>query len=222
MKRWQSDFQRGRQALSKHDAGSALVLFSRSLQDCPVSDRTSLSRILFYLGLALQRLGLANSAVHSWIAAQRTKKGQLTEKLLRRFANSYGMAKQCSCEQDDWQAFYSIQLMRYLRGFNKRTLTSETERCLLGDLIKQYWLGLCSSDVLEGKSPEEKCEIFKAARIDFPLFYLPQDRESLLRVDFQAKRRLAGSDRCFCGSGLPFLSCCGRTPGEDELSIGLF
>ena len=37
--------------------------------------------------------------------------------ILERFANSYGMAKQCCGDLDDWQAFYSIHLLRYLRGF---------------------------------------------------------------------------------------------------------
>jgi hypothetical protein len=222
MECWRGDYHRGIHALARHDPAAAAMHLSRALKDCPVSSRRSLSQLLFYLGVALQRLGLSNSAIRAWIAAQRAHKLRRNRELLERYANHYGMAKQSCDDLDDWQAFYSIQLMRYLRGFNKRTLTSSTERSMLREIIHQHWAGLLKSGVLAGRRPEEKSEIFRAARIDYPLFYMGEEKEPVLRVNFETGKRFKPGDRCFCGSGLPFLACCGRTPGEDELSIGIF
>jgi hypothetical protein len=222
MECWTGDFHRGIHALARHDPAAAAMHLSRALKDCPVSSRRNLSQLLFYLGVALQRLGLSNSAIRAWIAAQRAHKLRRNRELLERYANHYGMAKQRCEDLDDWQAFYSIQLMRYLRGFNKRSLTSTAERSMLREIIRQHWASLIQSGALGGRSPEEKSEIFRAARIDFPLFYKGEETQPVLRVNFETGKKLKPGDRCFCGSGLPFLACCGRTPGEDELSIGIF
>ena len=199
-----------------------MLFFSRALHVCPVNRSEDLARLLYYLGIALKRLGLSNSAVRSWIAAHRIKRQRHSQELLERFANSYGMAKQDCPDQDDWQAFYSMQLMRYMRGFNRRTLSNEAERSMLLDIIRNYWDKLKASGRLEGKSPGEKSEIFKNTCIDFPLFFRGDPADAVLRVDFGTGRKLRPGDKCFCGSGLSYLSCCGRTPGEDELIIGIF
>jgi uncharacterized protein YchJ len=222
MECWKGDFHRGIHALARHDPAAAAMYLSRALKECPVSSRRSLSRLLFYLGVALQRLGLSNSAIRAWIASQRSRKLRRNRELLQRYANPYGMAKQGCDDLDDWQAFYSLQLTRYLRGFNKRTLTSATERSMLQEIIRERWTALKQSGVLEGRSPEEKSVVFRATRIDYPLFYMSDEKDPVLQVNFETGKKFRPGDRCFCGSGLPFLACCGRTPGEDELSIGIF
>jgi hypothetical protein len=222
MERWQIDIHRGIWRLSRHDPGGAVLHFARALQACPVSRSDDLAKLLYYLGVALNRLGLSNSAVRSWIAAHRTRRQRHTHDLLIRFSNSYGMAKQ-SCEDlDDWQAFSSIQLMRYLRGFNRRTLSSEAERSMLLEIIRSYWDKLKASGALEDRTPAEKSEIFKKTCIDFPLFFQGNIADPVVQVDFARGRKVNPGDKCFCGSGLPYLACCGRTPGEDELMIGVF
>jgi hypothetical protein len=222
MELWRTDIHRGMRRLSRHDPGGAVLYFSRALQGCPVSRSEELARLLFYLGIALRRLGFCNSAVRSWIAAHRTRKQRHTLELLERFANSYGMAKQGCQDLDDWQAFYSTQLLRYLRGFKRRAVSSEAERHMLYDLIRLEWDQLKHSGVLTGKSAEEKSEIFRNTHVDFPLFSQAPTEDTVVRVDFKRGRRLKPGDTCFCGSGLPYLACCGRTPGEDELTIGIF
>jgi hypothetical protein len=89
------------------------------------------------------------------------------------------MAKQDCEAQDDWQAFYSIQLMRYLRGFKKRTLSNSSERSMIYDVIQEAWTELQSSGRLDGRSSGEKCEIFQNTKIDFPLFAEAQVGRSL-------------------------------------------
>src|SRR5512136_371569 len=104
---WHSDFHRGVTAMSRHDPGRAVGHFARALRDCPVARPRELSRLLYYLGMALRRLGFPNSAVRSWLAAQRAHRGRQTRELLARFANDYGMARQRSLDLDDWQAYYA-------------------------------------------------------------------------------------------------------------------
>ncbi len=217
-----ADLNRGIRLLSKHDPESAILYFSRALSDCPVSNSAELSKILYYMGIALKRLGLSNSAIRSWLSSLRVKRRKNTKRMLNRFSNSYGMAKQDSVEMDDWKAFYSIHLMRYMRGFNKSTLTSECERNCLKEIILAHWRKLVDSGVLTGRTPEEKSEIFKSTEIDFPLFFYGHIDDTVIRVNFQAGRKLKAEDTCFCGSGLPFCACCGRILGEDELTFGLF
>jgi hypothetical protein len=220
MECWSSDFHRGVIALSRHDPGSAVGHFSRALRECPVDRNRELARLLYYLGMALRRLGFPNSAVRTWITSQRARRHRQTRELIQRFANGYGMAKQRSGDLDDWQAFYAMQVKRYLRCFGKHAFSNAEERCVVADIIRDTWLMLRAGGALEGKSTAEKSLLFQAANIDFPLFH--QIEEPVLRVDFRSGERLCGGSPCFCGSGLPFQACCGRTPGEDELNVGFF
>ncbi len=222
MDRWLGDFHRGVRALSAHDASTAVMCFSRAVQRCPVSKANDLTRLLYYLGIALRKAGYSSSAIRSWVASQKMKKRKHTRTLLDRYCNGYGMAKQSCEDQDDWQAFYSIQLIRYLRGFNKRTLTSRSEQAMLKEIIWESWSKLKASGVLEDHTAQEKCEIFRKTQIDFPLFYHSRISDPVVAVNFAAGRKVKAEDDCPCGSGLPYHCCCGRTPGEDELAIGLF
>ena len=222
MDRWIVDYHRGIRHLSGHDPAGAIAFFSRAVQACPLSRSEELTKALYYLGVALQRVGYGNSAIRSWVISHRMKKSRHTRALLDRFCNEYGMAKQDCEAHDDWQAFYSIQLMRYLRGFKKLTLSDHAERSMIVDIVREAWNGLVASGALEGRTPEEKYEIFKSTKIEFPLFYYSRLRNPLVRVNFSEGRRYKAGDPCPCGSGLQYCCCCGRNPGEEELSIGLF
>lgn len=222
MDRWQGDFHRGIRYLSGHDPASAVLYLSRAVQNCPISRGGELTRSLYYLGIALRRVGYSNSAIRSWVASQKVRKRKHTRALLDRFCNGYGMAKQ-GCEvQDDWQAFYSIQLSRYLRGFKKRTLSKGSERSMIYDIIQEAWKELQRSGRLDGCSSEGKRDIFQNTKIEFPLFYFGRLQDPVVRVNFDRGRKLRSGDPCPCGSGLQYCCCCGRNPGEDELAIGLF
>jgi hypothetical protein len=222
MDRWTVDFHRGIRYLSEHDPNSAILYLSRAVQGCPVNRSEQLTKALYYLGVALKRIGYSNSAIRSWVTSHKMKKSRHTRELLDRFCNEYGMAKQDSEAQDDWQAFYSVQLMRYLRGFRKRTLSDRVERSMIADIVREAWKRLRDSGVLQGCTPEEKYEIFQKTKIDFPLFYYGRLRDPVVRINFSEGRRYKAQDPCACGSGLPYCCCCGRNPGEEELSAGLF
>jgi hypothetical protein len=222
MDRWTVDFHRGIRYLSGHDPASAVLYFSRAVQGCPVRRSEELTKALYYLGVALKRVGYSNSAIRSWVISHRMKKSRHTRALLERFCNDYGMAKRDCEAEDDWQAFYSIQLMRYLRGFKKRTLSDRIERSVIRDIVREAWERLQDSGALQGCSPEQKYEIFQKTTIDFPLFYYGRLKDPVVQVNFSEGRRTSSGDPCPCGSGLPYRYCCGRSPAEEELTIGLF
>lgn len=229
MRSWLNDLQRGIDNLSRHKPGKALNYLQRALKDCPPANTQELSRIFFYLGITLKKLGLKDSALKSWNAGRKIKKRGYSDKMLQRFTNGYGMAKQETDEKNDWHAFFSIHLERYLLSKKSRRLGSEPEKDMIRELIHDHWVELRKTEILAGKSDEEKLKIFKKVKIVFPFFVIPESFLSpdicegfTIPVDFSGKRRLSYYDRCICGSGLPYFKCCGRTPGVGELVNGLF
>jgi hypothetical protein len=220
---WQISFSRGKLSLARHHPESALKSFEAALAACPVEQNKDLARILCYLGVTFNRLGMANCALKSWSAGQKIDKRGYSGKLLKRFANSYGMARQRSEELDDWKAFYSVHLTRYLSMKKSRKLGTEAEKDMIWDLILEGWKELKSAAALHHMSSEEKMKLFVAYKIVFPFFNVPVagDFEQAIPVDFNRRRRISFEDLCFCGSGLPYSICCGRTPGEDEIINGV-
>ena len=181
-------------------------------------------RVCFYLGVALRRVGYSQSAIKSWTTCLRLNKRGHTRKLLARFTNCYGMDRQDTTEADDWQAFYSIQAARYLICKNKRTFSTMAEQDMISDLVHDAWERIGESSELIGKTVCEKMTAFRAVRIVFPSIQLSEPRNSgpVISVNFQTKQRVGVGDRCACGSGLPHMLCCGRTPGKEELLSGIF
>jgi hypothetical protein len=134
------------------------------------------------------------------------------------------MERQGSEERDDWKAFASIQVTRYLLSKNKRTFSTQAEQDMIYDLVLDHWRLLHETGELRDHSPCEKLEVFRKTRIVFPTAVIaePHINSPVIAVNFQTRRRIRLDDRCSCGSGLPFMLCCGRTVGEEELLSGLF
>ncbi|RKX77487.1 MAG: hypothetical protein DRP87_09105 [Spirochaetes bacterium] len=223
MESWKRDLHKGIEQLSRHDPVRALKFFKTALEGCPALKGRELARLLFYLGITLIRLGMADSALKSWLTARKIYKNSYSAKMVKRFTNQYGMAKQNSDEMDDWKAFYAIQLKKYIRNKKSGRMSTFAERDMVHDLIYEYWKRLKDSGVLNEKTCYEKIRIFRKMKIIFPSMLVPDTtEEKLVPVSFYKKRRLVGNDRCYCGSGLSFGVCCGRTPGEREILNGLF
>ena len=86
-----------------------------------------------------------------------------------------------------------------------------------------YWKSMERSGALAGKGACEKRDLFRRMQIVFPTVVLAErDSECLVAVNFRTQRRVSDQERCFCGSGLPFALCCGRTVGSEELLNGSF
>ncbi|MEW5817783.1 MAG: hypothetical protein AB1798_20605, partial [Spirochaetota bacterium] len=220
--------QRGKDYLAKHKPENALKSFKKALETCPVQHGKDLSKVLFYLGVTLNKLGMPDIALKSWVASLKIVKTSYSGKMLKRFSNEYGMARQENEEQNDWAAFYSIQLAKYLRSKRTGKIGTIAEKDMIRDLIFDYWKDLKTGGSLDAKSSEEKIEIFQRFEIVFPFIIIPNHIQSRnfvndpIAVNFNHKKRVSPGSRCFCGSGLMYNLCCGRTPGEDELLNGVF
>ena len=223
MQTWQSDIKKGVRHLSHHQPDKALGFFCKALERCPVAQSRSLSRLLFYLGVTLRRLGCVDSAVKSWLLSYKLTKDSFSLKMIQRYANTYGMAKQADEERDDWRAFFSLQLSRYLVTKKHRRFSCDAERDMVRDLIYDHWRQLKKRHLLSGRSPEEKEKLFQSVKIVFPFVVVPDQLiHPVVHVDFRHSRKVELHDRCPCGSGLSFMACCGRIPGERELLSGIY
>ncbi len=218
---WQTKLNKGKYFLSRHKPCNALKSFYKALRDCPISKGRELSRLLFYLGITLKRLGYMNPAIKSWMASQKLKKCKYSLKLVKRFINEYGMERQSCTEMDDWKAFYSIQLGKYLNGKIKKGFKTTAEKDMIKDLITDHFSRLKAGKLLENKTPNQKNELFQSVKIVFPFLVMPESmKKPLIQVNFLHNKRVGLKDRCPCGSGLSYMVCCGRTLGEYELLNG--
>jgi len=212
---WQHRMKQGLHRLAAHDACGALKALHEAIGECPVHAKQDLSRILFFTGVTLKRLGCADGAITSWLEAYRLTKDGYSSRMIARFSNGYGMEKQRTEELDDWMAFHSIHVSRYLARRKSKRFCCQAERDMIRDLLEDTFCGL--ADRLRGKTPAEKERLFSSTRIVFPTHH-PGDtpRDPVIAVDFRTGRRLEPGDRCPCGSGLSYLSCCGRIPSLKE------
>jgi hypothetical protein len=214
---------RGMALLARHSPQEAARSLERALQECPTSRSWELHQICFFLGVALNRLGHPETAIKSWVSCQRLRKRGPTRRHLLRFTNSYGMEKQKRDDLDDWRAFASIQLSRYLLYKNKRRFSTRAEQDMVVDLIRDHWKSLVKDGTMTGLSCSEKHALFSRLPVVFPTVMAPDAVSTpVIAVNFRARKRVGFSDRCFCGSGMPFRLCCGRTPGCEEVLSGLF
>ncbi len=217
------ELNKGKRYLARHNPEKALRYFQRALKLCPVNHVRCLSKILYYTGVSLKKLGFHNSALKSWLSSAKLDKTGNAKKKLNRFCNVYGMVKQKKEDDDDRLAFFSIQLSKYLRSKKTKTMLTEAEQDMIHQLINDYWKSIKRSGVLIGKEAVEKLHIFKKVSIIFP-FYMKEEnaKDTLIYVNFIEKQRLKLRDRCSCGSGLPHMACCGRLEGTEELLSGIF
>jgi hypothetical protein len=219
----EAETRRGLKYLRKHLPQKAVLHFRRGLDLCQPDNKDHLCKILYFLGVSLQKLGIPGGALKSWSTASKVKKHSYSSYMLKRFANDYGMPRQVSKELDDYKAFYSVQLVKYLNTKQCRRIITEAEGDMIKELISDHWKVLKEQIALSALEPKDKIVIFSRVKIVFP-FYLDNAVEpnKTLDVDFVEKKRLYPETRCRCGSGLPYKLCCGRTPGQDELAIGVF
>jgi hypothetical protein len=187
-----------------------------------VENRRDLAKILFYLGISLRKVGLPSSALKSWVTARNVGKRAYVGRMADRFINDYGMLRQMTSEMDDWNAFYAVQLKKYLQSKRSRKIGSQGEKDMIWDLIYEYWQGMRHSGVLRGKSNSDKLGLFSAVEIIFPYFEAPEPANEVIQVDFFSKERPNVDDPCPCRSGIPYGKCCGRIPADEELLYGLF
>lgn len=218
---WKIQMDRGLGMLSRHNPLEAVRSLERALNACPADRSADLHRICFYLGIALRRAGHCQTAIRSWLSCTQLKKRGHSRRMLERMVNGYGMARQTSEGGDDWQAFFAVQVSRYLATRNRRAFSTPAERDMVSDLIFDYWKSVQRSGILVGKDSRQKRDFFSALRMVFPTVVLPEQQPgTVLTVDFRLQRRIGDQEACPCGSGLPLSLCCGRTVGCEEILSG--
>ena len=182
-----------------------------AVDSCPATKPGTLSRDLYWLALALLRLDRSELAIRSLASAQKLRPRGIARSLYMKRVNEYGMCRQPSPELDDFYAFYSVQASIYLGRKGGGRFASNTEKDIVTRLIGDAWRSLSCSGALAKLSASQKLTLFKSKRIGFPSFGLDEpSRGKILDADFRASAVLNGDDRCRCGSGLPFMQCCGR------------
>lgn len=213
-------YLQGKRALAAHDAAGAVRLLRVAVASCPADERRELARYLYWLSVALRRLGKEGLAVKALANAQRLEPRGRSRLLYARVANEYGMPRAACVEHDDYRAFCSIQLRKYLSGAPGGRFDSQDEIDAVLAIIAGAWLRLAEAKPFADASCDDKLRAFRDVSIEYPTL-----RERGLRaearvipVDFFRGKALRADDRCACGSGLSYGMCCGRVrlPYEAE------
>jgi len=227
MTSWTLSYKRGLRLLSDHKPLEASREFRRAAQDCPASNRLHLARVLFYFGISLERSGQGTLAVKSWVNARKLVRSGAVARAFDRWVNDYGMRRRPNTEGDDYCAFKSIQVGRYLGTRGSGRFGSQAEKDAVNDLILDAFRLLSRSGILQGLPVQRKLELFKRSRVDLPFLYvddaLELQKEPLVGNFRRAQLgavRVGPEDRCACGSGLPSRVCCGRLSSCMEIEYG--
>lgn len=198
----------------------AIKSFKTAVDSIPASERTKLCKALNFLGIALMRSGQKSVALRSWASARRLVHGSAAARFHSRYVNEYGMIRRASPLGDDFAAFCSLHVCRYLGSKKNGNFDSGEEREMVEQIVRQSFAELYARKDLRSAPVEAKLRAFKASKLDFPfamkLDFTDRASAEPSRVDFLRGRCLDADDRCSCGSGLAFSRCCGRisTPAE--------
>jgi hypothetical protein len=212
----------GMLALKRKDPRTATEILREAVDVCSVERKAVLSRALYWLSVGLLRERRMETALRSLSSSQRLSKRGFARALYLRFSNDYGMLRRGCASEDDRAAFYSVHLSRYFEGRARRSFASECERDVIHALIGDAWKVLQKSSMLCGRSAIEKARIFRAVKIVFPGAMPRADvADWTIPVNFRSGTRLVATDQCFCGSGLSYGRCCGRSAGISELERGI-
>lgn len=206
-------YRSGKKALATHEAQEALNLLRQAVDACPAQATKELSVRLYWLSIALHRLGQDGLAIKALASAQKLAPRSRARQMYQRLTNMYGMQKSSCIEHDDYRAFCSIQLRQYLGQKKDRQFDSMQEAETVLEIITKSWLGIsdkADESILSELDCNEKLKLFKSVHIEYPAFkgLIPVETKQIA-VNFKTGKR-AEEGRCPCGSGLPFQRCCGR------------
>jgi len=211
------DFRRGLRELAGHRPDLAVKSLRAAVASCPAVRAGELSRNLYWLALALLRLDKPELAIRSLASAQKLRPRGIARSAYSMRVNDYGMCRRSSPELDDFYAFYALKASSYLGTRKMGRFGSAAEKDAVTRLIGDAWRALVRSKKLVGLCSSRKLSLFMSWPMDFPIFRMEgQPQGKILEADFRHGGMLRGEDRCSCGSGLPYMRCCGRIPSPRE------
>ncbi|MGA2545283.1 MAG: hypothetical protein ABSF43_01950 [Rectinemataceae bacterium] len=213
------DFRHGLDELTRHRPDLAVRRFRAAVSSCPAAKAGELSRDLYWLAVALLRLDRPELAIRSLVSAQKLRPRSIARSAYEMRVNAYGMCRRSNPELDDYYAFYSIKAWAYLEAKKQGRFETNVEKDIVTRLIGDAWRALIGSGTLSGLPASRKLALFKSWPIAFPLFGLERNKHGkIVDADFRRGGKLRGDERCSCGSGLPFMRCCGRISSLRERS----
>lgn len=155
---WRLYLKRGKAFLSQHDPRSAVSCFEKALHHCPVEESYNLASILYLCGIALSRLGHADSAEECWHSAVSLRPESPASSMLRQRSTG---------EEYEWHLFKTMQLGCYFDFKQQAAFYSDEERRKVTHIIYIYWEELRSSGLLAGLNKVERMQLFAEVSIDF-------------------------------------------------------
>jgi hypothetical protein len=205
------DFRRGRRELARHRPDLAVRSLRAAVDACPAARAGELSRYLYWLALALLRLDRPELAIRSLASAQKLRPRSFARSAYDARVNDYGMCRRTSPELDDFYAFYSVHACAYLGAKPDGRFDSCAEKDAVTRLLADAWRTLSRSKKMAGLDVGKKLGLFRSWPLSFPLFGLEGPATGkVVAVNFRRGQKQGAEDRCGCGSGLPYLRCCGR------------
>ncbi len=123
---------------------------------------------MYWLSIALIRVGRTNLAIKALANARQLVPHGKSSVMYKRLTNDYGMPKSTCCEHDDYQAFFSIQVRRYLTTVRGAKFSSQFEMDTVLELIASNWMQFKKAHNLQAIPCGEKVRLFEGYRIHFP------------------------------------------------------
>ncbi|MBU0933997.1 MAG: hypothetical protein KKI09_03475 [Spirochaetes bacterium] len=165
----QKDFSRGLDALARHDPATALVHLRSAVAACSAAHPGELSRRLYWLAITLHRLGKQPLAIKALSSARQLAPRGHISRYFSHTTNEYGQPR-CSCaEHDDYRAFFSVQVQRYLWSVPGQRFTDNVEMETVMAIIAKAWLQMQKSGALAELDCRQKVAYFNRYRIQFPV-----------------------------------------------------
>lgn len=219
MSDWKLQFKQGKENNHCENYEKAQELLELALEGCPDKDSASISQIVFEIGRSFFGRGMRGVAISNMLAAVKMGLNEShAQNMMNCLVNEYGMPAQKTPEGNDEAAFAAIHVMRYLYSKNSGKFGTLAEKDMIFELVSDAWTDFNERVNISGLKTLEKISRFREYVIFFPAFFVPEEDlavEHVIYADF-------GNNLCACGSGLPFMWCCGRIKSIDELENGCF
>jgi tetratricopeptide (TPR) repeat protein len=221
--------RQGIKALEQHRPDRAVNFFRSATERIAVTEPFELANALYWLAVSLQQMGQTDLALKSLATAQKLERRGYARKIYVRATNQYGMLKRSCQDQDDFFAFMHLQLAKYLGKKPGHRFASFEEHEVVMATLFDTWKAIQTAGILDGQDCAEKVLYFRTMKISYPVVTRsslsganPGSNSSFSINRVTTPSRVVSavpllSRRCPCGSGLPYLQCCGRIKSIREL-----